>query len=177
MEATREFDGYYADYFGRVVGAAYLATGSREDAHDIAQEAFVRTWMHWDRVGRWPDPSRFTFRVASNLTRSLGRRARVARRVLRPDAEAGQDPTESWATTLAVRTVLLSLTPRQRWAVILTDLLGFNSVEAAAIVGVKPSTLRVHVVRARSAIRAIRDGAPAAQPAQGLVKGGRPHGD
>ena len=43
--------------------------------------------------------------------------------------------------------------PRQRAAVVLTDLLGFPSTEAAQMLGIRASTLRMHTSRARAALK------------------------
>lgn len=48
---------------------------------------------------------------------------------------------------------LRSLTPRQRAAIVLTELLDMSSEEAAEALAVKPATVRVLVGRARAAMR------------------------
>jgi len=48
---------------------------------------------------------------------------------------------------------LARLTPRQRAAIVLTELLEFSSDEAAEALGVRPSTVRVLAKRARDALR------------------------
>jgi RNA polymerase sigma-70 factor (ECF subfamily) len=46
-----------------------------------------------------------------------------------------------------------SLTPRQRAAVVLVDLLGYPTDEASRALGVTPSTVRVLLARGRQALR------------------------
>ena len=48
---------------------------------------------------------------------------------------------------------LAILSARQRAAVIVTDLLGFPSEEAARTLGIRASTLRMHVSRAHAALK------------------------
>lgn len=48
---------------------------------------------------------------------------------------------------------LATLSPRQRAAVVLTDLLGFPSEEAARMLRIRASTLRMHVSRAHAALK------------------------
>jgi RNA polymerase sigma-70 factor (ECF subfamily) len=48
---------------------------------------------------------------------------------------------------------LATLTERQRAAVVLTDLLGYPSAEAGAILGMRPGTVRTHVARAHAALK------------------------
>ena len=46
------------------------------------QEAFVRIWERWDKVGRLEEPTGYLYRAAMNIVRSRYRRASLA---LRPD--------------------------------------------------------------------------------------------
>ena len=48
---------------------------------------------------------------------------------------------------------LATLSPRQRAAVVLTDLLGFRSDEAAKMLGIRASTVRMHASRAHAALK------------------------
>ena len=53
-----------------------------------------------------------------------------------------------------VRQLLLRLTPRQRAALLLVDLLGCPSEQAARVLCVRPSTVRALATQGRRAIRA-----------------------
>jgi DNA-directed RNA polymerase specialized sigma24 family protein len=53
-----------------------------------------------------------------------------------------------------VRQLLLEVTPRQRAALVLVDLLGYPSEEAARILRVHPSTVRALATKGRRALRA-----------------------
>jgi len=53
-----------------------------------------------------------------------------------------------------VRQLLLGLTPRQRAALLLVDLLGYPSEQAASILGVHASTVRALATQGRRALRA-----------------------
>jgi RNA polymerase sigma-70 factor (ECF subfamily) len=75
----------------------------------------------------------------------------AARRTVVP-ASAG-DPTPGFDLQLDLARALDSLSRQQRAAVVLTDLLGFSSDEAGAMLSISPSTVRVHVTRARSALK------------------------
>jgi DNA-directed RNA polymerase specialized sigma24 family protein len=50
--------------------------------------------------------------------------------------------------------MLLTLTPRQRAALLLVDLLGYRSEQAAHILKVRPSTVRNLASQARNALKA-----------------------
>jgi RNA polymerase sigma-70 factor (ECF subfamily) len=116
------------------------------------QEAFVRLLERWERVVQVEDPAAYLFRTAMNLHRSTLRRAlTAAKRSLRPPA--APDPFETVdALDEAVRELAV-LTPRQRAALVVTELLGFNSEEAGTILGVRPGTVRTLTSRARSVLQ------------------------
>jgi RNA polymerase sigma-70 factor (ECF subfamily) len=54
-----------------------------------------------------------------------------------------------------VRALLLQLTSRQRAALLLVDLLGYPSEQAARILRVRPSTVRALATQGRRALRAM----------------------
>jgi len=83
-ETAPSFEEFYEASFRRVFTALCLVTGSRHEAEEIAQDAFVRVFERWDRVGRLEDPTGYLFRVSMNLFRSRYRRAllRIRRELL-----------------------------------------------------------------------------------------------
>jgi RNA polymerase sigma-70 factor (ECF subfamily) len=50
-----------------VVALAFALSGSRTGAEDIAQEAFLRAYRDWDRVGSYEHQAAWVQRVAANL--------------------------------------------------------------------------------------------------------------
>jgi DNA-directed RNA polymerase specialized sigma24 family protein len=62
----------------------FAITGSRQEAEDIGQEAFLRAWERWDRVSDMDDPAGYLHRTAINLFRDRSRRLVLGlRRVVR----------------------------------------------------------------------------------------------
>jgi DNA-directed RNA polymerase specialized sigma24 family protein len=49
--------------------------------------------------------------------------------------------------------MLLTLTPRQRAALVLLDLYGYGSEDAARIMGIRPSTVRALATQGRAVLR------------------------
>jgi RNA polymerase sigma factor (sigma-70 family) len=120
------------------------------------QEAFVRLWERWDRVAHVEDPVGYLFKTALNLHRSALRRALTsARRSLRPPAE--NEPFEEVIRRDEAVRSLAALTPRQRAAVVVTELLGYSSEEAGAILGIRPGTVRTLTSQARAALQEWRE--------------------
>jgi RNA polymerase sigma-70 factor, ECF subfamily len=68
--------------YGRLCNQLYAYLGDREEAQDIAQEAYLRAWQKWRTVIRYEDPQAWIRRVAWNLATSRFRRLAVAARHL-----------------------------------------------------------------------------------------------
>jgi DNA-directed RNA polymerase specialized sigma24 family protein len=98
------------------------------------------------------DPVGYLYRTAMNLFRKRYRRALLAIRrtfglASAPDDFADADDRE------VVRRVLWSLPPRQRAALVLTEMLGFTPDEAGRALGVQASTVRSLTRQGRESFR------------------------
>src|SRR4029450_5178403 len=101
------------------------------------QESFLKLWERWHEIERIDDPTAYLFRVALNAFRSRHRRAATALRKISPVMDAGRDEFTDAEMRADVRTLLLACTPRQRAALLLVDLLGYPSEQAARSLGVR----------------------------------------
>ena len=146
------FEAFYLERHEDLYRAVWLVTRNRHEAEEIAQDAFLRVFERWERVRGLEDPGGYLYRTAMNVWRSRGRRAAVAiRRAVRTlPADDGLAEVES--RDAVVRTLAV-LTPRQRAALVLTDLLGLTSEEAGSALGVRASTVRVLAARARATLQ------------------------
>jgi RNA polymerase sigma-70 factor (ECF subfamily) len=132
--------------------ALCLIIRDRNEAEDVMQEAFLRMWERWDRVGEMDNPAGYLYRTALNLNRKRIRRAGVAiRRAV--GLGPGRDSLVDIETRDAVVRALGALTPRQRESVVLVDLLDYSSEEAGKLMGIKAATVRVLASKGRAVIR------------------------
>jgi RNA polymerase sigma-70 factor, ECF subfamily len=150
--AGRDFETFYGDEHTDLYAALWLVTRNRHEAEEIMQDAFLKLWERWGRVGELDDPTGYLYRTAMNVFRNRSRRAGVAlRKTLRllppDDALARVEDREVIVRALA------PLTKRQRAAVVLTSILGYTSDEAAEILGIRSSTVRVLAGRGRAELR------------------------
>lgn len=158
--AAPGFEAFYVANERRLFRALFVMTGDREEAEDIMQTAFCKMWERWARVALLDDPVGYLFRTAFNTHRSATRRSmRAARRLVgRTSTETPPpEPSEVAATRDRAARALDELTRRQREAVILTALLGFDGAEAGKIMGIRPATVRVLVSQARSTLADVGD--------------------
>ena len=153
VEARAGFDTFFEEERERLFKALYFITGNREDAEELTQEAFLRLWERWDDRGRIEDLTAYLFRVALNCFRMRRRRATTALRKTLPVVEPRDGFVEA-EMRADVRQLLLELTPRQRAALVLVELLGYPSEQAARILRVRPSTVRALATQGRKALRA-----------------------
>jgi RNA polymerase sigma factor (sigma-70 family) len=153
VEARARFDEFFEDEHERLFKALYFVTGNRQDAEELMQDAFMKLWERWDQIDRIADPTGYLFRVALNGFRMRRRRAATALRRLTPVVEE-RDPFVEAEMRADVQRLLLGLTDRQRAALLLVDLLGYSSEQAARILRVRPSTVRALATQGRRALRA-----------------------
>ena len=148
----------------RLVGLAYRITGSRAEAEDIVQEA----WLRWDaaRGTGIENPAAWLTTVTSRLALDRLRSARHQREAYvgpwLPEAaavEPGPADRAELAESLTVGflTVLERLGPVERVVFLLGDVFGMPYDQVAAIVGRSPDACRQLASRAR---RRVREGRP-----------------
>ena len=127
-------------------------TGNSAEAEEIMQDAFLALWERWDRIGDIADPTAYLYRTAMNAFRKRTRRAALAvRRVLSlaPDPVPFAEIDDQQDVVAA----LGELTPRQRAALVLTDVMDYSSEEAGRALGVSAGTVRGLASRARQNLR------------------------
>jgi RNA polymerase sigma-70 factor (ECF subfamily) len=134
-----------------------LVTGNRQEAEEVMQDAFISVLERWDRVGEMEDPTGYLYRTAFH---EVHKRSRRAARSVRHFAHTQPEVDEFAAAEdrEIVRRALGKLSRRQRTAVVLTELLGYSSEDAGAIMGVRPVTVRVLASQGRTTMRRMLGG-------------------
>lgn len=151
-DPTAAFEKFFVAERTRLHRALFALTGSRAEAEDIAQDAFLRVWERWDRVGSIDDPAGYLHRTAMNVFRDRRRRLVLSlKRAVHLLADRNEyDAVEARSVAASV---LGSLPSRQRAAVVLTEGLGYSAEEAGKMLGIKGSTVRALHYQARSSMR------------------------
>jgi RNA polymerase sigma factor (sigma-70 family) len=145
------FEEFFHHERPRLFGTLVLIVGDRGVAEDLMQEAFARVWEHWDRVQAHPDPPGYLYRTALNLVRL--RRRRILRA---PKEQAEPQQIDAMAAVDAKQDLYAALgrlTPRQRAALVLTELLDLDAKQAGKVLGVRPETVRSLASQGRAALR------------------------
>ncbi len=154
-----DFEDFFRSRFAEVARAMMLAAHDRDLGEQIAAESFTRVFERWASFETEDHAQRFAYRTALNLATSHHRSERRWS-LLRSSRgqELGQDPApgpeEATANRAAVFQALRTLSPMQRACAVLVDYADFDPDEAAVILGIAASTVRVHLTRARRSLRA-----------------------
>ncbi|MET3666959.1 sigma-70 family RNA polymerase sigma factor [Caulobacter sp. 1776] len=150
-------DAIFEERRGAMTGLAYRMLGSRAEAEDVVQDA----WLRWRRVdaAEVEEPGAYLNRIVARLAMDRLKSARARREiyvgewlpepVVEPDFEAGGDADLSVAFLLALE----RLTPLERAAFLLHDVFDTPFAEIAAALGRTETACRQLASRARDHVR------------------------
>jgi len=160
LTAYKEFIRLYSS---RVHAIAYQMVGNSIDAQDIAQEVFVKlyrslsTYKTRFHFGTWL--FRLTVNHSIDYLRKHNRQKNVSlenfqdESVLKDRAPLPDRSLELNELKGAIQQISEGLTRKQRKVFVLRDLQGFSSDEVARILNCRPSTVRVHLSKARRLVK------------------------
>ena len=161
VAAFERLSGEYAD---RVFMLLLRLLGDRAEAEDVAQEVMLRAWQG---IGNFRGHSSYftwLYRIAMNeANRALEKRARrpagvsIGERELQLPASAADEPprqAEANELRLALRRAIAELPPELRTAIVLRDVEGLSTQEAAEIAGVGQAAFKSRLHQARLRVRA-----------------------
>ena len=141
------------------LAAAWEFVPTREDAEDVVQDAFARAWRQLARYDATRPFAPWFFTILRNVARNASRWDRRWNAVSLNDAALMEQPhgtveeVDGWTTLAHIHAAIDALPPMQRACFRLTEIEGFASAEAGAMLGVSDATVRVHAHRARKALR------------------------
>jgi RNA polymerase sigma-70 factor (ECF subfamily) len=180
-----------------LTGHCYRMLGSPFDAEDAVQEAMVRAWKGLDRFDGRASVKTWLYRIATNVCLdALSDRARRARPIEEgpvgtveddlvtrprthwlepiPDARALPSDDDPFRTTalkqsirLAFVAALQHLPPRQRAALLLSEVLGWSAAEIAECLDTSVPAVNSALQRARATLAARDVQVPASAAADG----------
>jgi RNA polymerase sigma-70 factor (ECF subfamily) len=159
--AFEELSGAYAD---RLFMLLLRLLGDPDEAGEVAQEVMFRAWRGIRRFQGRSSYFTWLYRIAVNeANRALERRARqpasvpIGPQELQLPTSPDDDPArqaETGELRLALASALAGLTPPLRTAIVLRDVEGFSTQEAAQIAGVSQAAFKSRLHQARLQVRA-----------------------
>ena len=177
------FEELTKQYRGRLFRHCYRMLGSGHDAEEAVQDTLTRAWQRMNTFGNGGSFSSWLYRIATNICidRLRGRRRRIHPISLGPPARAGSMPQPGgvdldWiepagdvplglagdpaVTTLRRERVSLAfvaalhlLSPRERAALLLHDVLEFTHDEVAEVLATSNSAINSLLYRAREVVK------------------------
>jgi len=168
-DEERAFPELVRRYQGRVTNLVSRVLNDRECADDLAQEVFIRVFVHRRNYRRGSKFSTWLFTIAANLAKNEIRR-RVRRRnwfsldalqeVLKDSAIQLADPTEGRESAMereqlqkAVGQAIATVPEKYRLALVLRDIEGLAYEEIAQVLNIPGGTVRSRINRARSMLK------------------------
>jgi RNA polymerase sigma-70 factor (ECF subfamily) len=165
----RAFPELVRRFQGRVTNLVSRVLNDRECADDLAQEVFVRVFLHRRNYRRGSKFSTWLFTIAANLAKNEIRR-RVRRRnwfsldalqeVLQDSVPQLADPTEGRESRMereqlseAVGRAIATVPEKYRLSLVLRDIEGLSYEEIAQVLGIPGGTVRSRINRARSLLK------------------------
>jgi RNA polymerase sigma-70 factor (ECF subfamily) len=165
----RAFTELVRRFQGRVTNLVSRVLNDRECADDLAQEVFVRVFVHRRNYRHGSKFSTWLFTIAANLAKNEIRR-RVRRRnwfsldalqeMLNDSAIQLADPTEGRESLLereqlqaAIGRAIATVPEKYRLAVVLRDIEGLPYEEIAQVLNIPGGTARSRINRARSMLK------------------------
>lgn len=146
---VESFESFFSREYRPVLALAFVLTGDRATAEDLAQEAFLAAFRSWASIS---SPGSWVRTTVSNRAMSWWRRTYAARRAItrlngfEPEVwEMPEDTQEFWDE-------VRRLPRRQAQAVTLYYLEDRSVEEIGSLLGCEPSTVRIHLSRGRRAL-------------------------
>lgn len=150
-----DFEELYRATYPRVLAYA-RSMASREDADDAVAEAYAIAWRRQRDIPRRAELGWLigvTRRVLANTRRSR-RRAGALHALLDLQPRApGPDPADHVADD-ELRAALMTLSPLDREAIVLTAWFDLSSADVAQALGITPAAFRMRAARARRRLHA-----------------------
>jgi len=166
-------------YRGRIINLVCRFINDRERAQEIAQEVFLRVFVHRERYRPSGKFSTWIYTIAANLAKNEIRRRVRARGVVsldgllevtgdssrfladhgpRPDQQVRQREIREW-----VEGAMQAIPEKYREVIILRDMQQLSYEEIEQVLGIPGGTVRSRINRARAALQ---------EKLGGLVEGG-----
>ncbi|TDO50014.1 RNA polymerase sigma-70 factor (ECF subfamily) [Kribbella sp. VKM Ac-2527] len=151
-DPNAEVAALYARTWPRLIGVLVSIGGSRADAEEVAQDAYVKLLGRWSSVRRYDDPEAWVRAVAVRTLISRLRRQQVAAKASAKLLGRTGEVREPDGEALDVAAALARITPAQRAVVVLHHVMDLSIEQIADELQLPPGTVKSRLARARQAL-------------------------
>lgn len=149
-DSPRRFRAFWRATHGSLQRALAATLADGQLAAEAVDEAMVRAYSRWGRVGSLDDPAGWVFRVAFNWATSWLRKRR--RRPIRPAEQLDRPKVDSRAD-VGLQRAVLGLDQHHRAVVVLRLYLDWPVARVAEALGIAEGTVKSRLHRALDELR------------------------
>lgn len=159
--AEHAYHAFFERHHAELSRLAYLLTGEPDAADDLAADALVEVWRHWDRVSAADSPPAYARGVLANLCRNrlrrLGRERRGWRALWNENAHIARGTDVP--AVVDVRSALRRLPYRRRACVVLRYAFDLSEKDTALALGISVGTVKSQTSRGAAQLAELLRGA------------------
>lgn len=160
-------EAFFKLYWPRLVRFLLIQASNSSLADDVAGDAFLKAWVHWDTLLRCERPDSWLFKVAMRQLRREEAHARergsLAEDPMASMADIQQAAViDEWVADHLTLTAAVRTLPRRQAEVIACALVGCKTRETAEILGMSEGTVRSNLCLALGKLRVLLNDADVA---------------
>lgn len=154
-ETDAEFTEYVAAHAEQVRFTAYLLCGDWHEAEDLAQTAFVRLYLAWERIDRSEPINSYVRKIVTRtyLNRRRGLWRRLERLTSAPPDSSSPAPAPDPEQRMLVMAALAQVPRRQRAALVLRYWEDLSLAETADVLGCSTGNVKSQCARGLQRLR------------------------
>lgn len=156
MKTEAQYIEFFFELRDTLYRLALNICGDSAEAEDIVQDLFERVWRARDKVFESAYPRAYICRMAHNL--AIDReRTRVRHKTFTIEENTSSNSNDTLIELSDIKSItqqaIASLPEKQRLAIHLRDIEGYEIEEIAEVIGGDSSSVRMNLSRARSSVR------------------------
>ena len=149
---SESFECRFDELFALAIKPAWRLLGDRQEAENVAAEVLARALVRWSTLEDSPHLNGWVVTVSTNLAIGHIRKANRKSPLLNVRADQRPFPSDD---RLDLDSALLTISGRQRDALVLRYYLDYSEAEIAGTMGISVSSVKTHLHRGLRALRLV----------------------
>jgi RNA polymerase sigma-70 factor (ECF subfamily) len=149
-----QFETFFLQFERQITAYLCRMTGDEQMAYDLCQETFLRAWQNFAQLQDTIAARAWLYRVATNLALRYQERRTIHPQIILEETFPGDsDPGRRIVEKDRVQEILMSLTPKQRSALILHEVHGMSCEEVGDLLHLSRDAVKMALWRGRDRFR------------------------